>query len=125
MSQDLDRVTVPVHIASSDVPLHPAPAAAPARRRRGLAARSYTLTATDPVQQILPLNSGRVEAWVQPLTNPITIGNSKADAAAGGNAVATLPAAGNVPFPMNTTDPVWATAAVLPTTVSVWAIIED
>ena len=111
-----------VHIAGSDIPLahH-----APARKRRGLSTRSFTLNSTDPVQQILPLALNRCEALVQPLTNPVTLYSSKADAQAGGNAGITIPAAGSVPFPVNTTDPVWATAAVLPTTVSVWAIIEE
>lgn len=113
---------VRVHIAGSDLPLinH-----APVRKRKGVSIRSFTLSSSDPVQQILPLNNNRCEAWIVPLTNPITVYSSLADAKGGGNGGATLPAAGSVPFPMNTTDPVWATAAVLPTTVSVWAIIEE
>lgn len=112
-----------VHIVSSDVPLghHPEPR----RPRRGLSARSFVLTSNDPVQQILPLNTHRCEAWIQPLTNAITVYASRADAQAGGNGGITIPAGNTMPFPLHTTDPVWATAATLPTTVSVMAIIED
>jgi hypothetical protein len=113
---------VRVHIASSDVPMRSHEPAG--RIRRGLAGRSFTLTTTDPVQQILPLNINRCEGWVLPLTNDVTLYTSKADAQGGGNGGITVPAGGKVPFPVNTTDPVWATAAVLPTTVSAWAIIE-
>lgn len=125
MSYDDERVTVPVHIASSDVHLAAAAPPPAARKRRGLSVRSFTLTTSDPVQEILPQNLNRCEAWISPATNPITIGSSKADALGGGGGVATVPAAGNVPWPVNTTDGVWATAAVLPTTVSVLAIIEE
>lgn len=123
---DLDRVTVPVHIRSSDVHLGPpTERPAPQRKRKGASLRSFTLNANDPVQQILPLNLNRCEAWVQPITNAVTLYTSRADAQNAGNAGITIPAAGSLPFPVNTTDPVWATAAVLPTTVSVWAIIEE
>lgn len=113
---------VRVHISGSDLPLTEH---APARKRKGVSIRSFTLNSNDPVQQLLPLNLKRCEAWIIPLTNPITVYSSLADAKQGGNAGATLPAAGSVPFPVNTTDPVWATATTLPTTVSVWAIIEE
>jgi hypothetical protein len=111
-----------VHIAGSDLPLtdhRPAPT----RKRRGVSLRSFTLTANDPVQQILPLNTNRCEAWAQALTNPITVYGSRADAQAGTGGI-TIPATNTVPYPLNTTDPIWATAAILPTTVSVTAIIE-
>lgn len=124
--EDENRVVVPVHIRSSDVPFAaPAERPAPRRKRKGLSTRSFTLNANDPVQQILPLNLNRCEAWVQPLTNSVTLYSSKADAQSGGNAGITIPAAGSLAFPVNTTDPVWATAGTLPTTVSVWAIIEE
>lgn len=113
---------VRVHLSGSDIPLidHPDPNP----RRRGLSVRSFILTTNDPVQQILPLNVRRCQAWVQPATNPITIATSKANALAGGTAVGTIPATNTGPFPLHTTDEVWATAASLPTTVTVIAIIE-
>jgi hypothetical protein len=110
-----------VHIAGSSLPVDRPPATG---KRRGASLRSFTLTANDPVQPILPLNINRCEAWVQALTNPITVYTSLADAKAGGNGGVTIPATNTVPYPMNTTDQIWATAAILPTTVSVTAIIE-
>lgn len=93
--------------------------------RRALTARSFTLTAADPVQQILPEAFARTEAWVITQTNDITIASSKANCLAGGNAAATIPHSDTAPFPLNTTDAVWATAGTLPTTVSVVAILKD
>lgn len=119
MSEHLEAVKV--HIAGSDVPLtHPAPA----KPRRGVALRTFVLTSSDPVQQILPLNANRCEAYIQTTANDITLYSSKADAMAGGNAGITVPKANTMPYPLRTTDPVWATAAVLPTAVYVSAIIE-
>lgn len=122
MSTDYEPVHV--HVAN----LHEmATPPAPRRRRRALSTRSFTLTAADPVQEILPQADGRAEAWVIFTANDITIATSKADAQAGGGAVATLTHLDAVPFPVNTTDAVYATAAAatLPVTVSVVAIYEQ
>lgn len=96
----------------------------PPRRRRACTIRSYVLTVNDPVQEILPQSDARTAAYVQPFTNAIFIGHSKADAqagasAAGSNAAAQIPATNTVPYPLPTGDAVWAAASTLPTTLSV------
>jgi hypothetical protein len=119
--QLIDHTPVKVHLSSSDLPLAPTQK----RCRRGVSFRTVTLTTSDPVQQILPQNLNRVEAWAQAFTNAVTVYSSRADAQAAGGAGITLPVANTAPYPLNTTDAVWATASVLPTTISVTAIIED
>lgn len=115
-----------VHITGSDVLLgHQAPK----KRRRGVSLRSFVLTAADPIQQILPQAENRCEAWIQNVDTAgknFTIYASKADALAGGNSGVTVPKTNTTPYPVNTADPVWATAltADLPVTISVTAIIE-
>lgn len=111
-----------VHIVSSDVP-----AARPQakRKRKGITTRSFVLTAgADAIQPILPQSDSRCEAWITSMTNACLIGKSKGDCAAGGNACSTIPA-NAVPFPLNTTDELWATSGTLPTTISVIAIYEQ
>jgi len=79
-----------VHLTGSDVPMTQPPRPRP---RRGISTRTYTLTSDDPVQQILPLNARRCDAWIQPLATDITIGPSKADVISGGGGTARLPGA--------------------------------
>lgn len=110
-----------VHLAGSDIPIvHQQPG----KVRHGASLRTFTFTASDPVQQILPLHKNRCEANLQAFTNDVTVYTSRADAQAGGGGGVTIPATNTVPYPLNTTDEVWATAAVLPTRLSVSAIIE-
>lgn len=115
-----------VHIAGSDVPLanHP-----PARKSRHISLRTIVLTANDPIQQILPQNANRIEAYVQNVDTAaknFTIYASRADAGVGGNAGVTVPKSNTTPYPICATDGVWATAAAvdLPVAISVEAIIE-
>lgn len=117
---------VKVHIAGSDVPLT---SPQPKRPRRGASLRTFVLTAADPVQQILPQNANRCDAWVQCVdtaAKAFTLHQSSADAQSGGNAGVTVPPGNTSPYPIGTTDAVWATAATadLPVTISVSAIIE-
>jgi hypothetical protein len=113
---------VPVHVISAPVPK-------PRRCRRGVSLRTTTLTADDPVQQVLPLNLNRVAAYLQCTAAPaapFSLYGSLADAQ-GGRGGVTVPAASISPYPLHTTDAVWATAAAaaLPLTISVQAIIEE
>jgi len=115
-----------VHLSGSDLPL-----ITPERKRcrRGTSLRTFVLTANDPVQQILPQNTNRIEAYIQCVDDPavaFSIHDSLADAQAGGNAGVTVPAANTGPYPLHTNDAVWATAAGpdLPVTVSISAVIE-
>lgn len=114
---------VRVHLIRSDIPMGHVPEPAP--RRRGVSIRTITLTQGSPVQQILPQAHHRCEAYVQAATNPITIGSSLADVTAGGNAVGTIPATNTAPFPLCTTDAVWATASSFPTSITVVQILEE
>jgi hypothetical protein len=123
MTESVEAVRV--HISGSDVPLTHQP---PARMRRAASLTSFTLTSSDPVQQILPLNLNRCEAWVYNNSSKnVLLYTSLADAKAGGRGI-TLSAAATVPFPLHTTDPIWATAASADLSaspaLSVWAIIE-
>jgi hypothetical protein len=101
----------------------------PKRCRRGVSLRTFTLTAADPVQQVLPINLNRCAAYLQ-CTNAVavafTLHTSLADAQAANGGV-TVPAANTSPYPLHTTDAIWATAAdVDPSvTISVQAIIEE
>jgi len=111
---------VKVHITGSDVSL--GGRVPSGRKRRGLSARSFTLTAADPVQEILPQSDNRREAVITSTNNACTIGASKGDAQNGGNSAATIPSGITTPYPVNTTDAVWASAGTLPATISVIAI---
>lgn len=124
MSVETAVEAVKVHISGSDVPFS---RPEPRRRRRGVALRTFTLTSNDPVQQILPLNSNRCEAWVQNVdtaAKDFTLHESLANAQAGIGV--TVPKGNTGPYPLATTDAVWATAADadLPVTISVSAVME-
>lgn len=124
MSEHVEPVKV--HVAGSDVPMgHQEPK----KRRHGVSLRTFTLTSADAVQQILPLNINRCEAWIQNVdtaTKNFTVYSSKADALSGGGSGITVPKTNTAPYPLHTTDSVWATAAQadLPVSISVVAIIE-
>lgn len=113
---------IPVHLTGSDVPLGQA---APRRKRRSFVTRTFTLNATDPAQELLPQSDSRAEAWITYSTNVVLLGASRADVLAAGGQCAQLPVADAVPFPVNTTDALWAGAATLPTTISVFAVYEQ
>lgn len=112
-----------VHITGSDIPLGSAPPAK--RKRRAVSTRSFTLTSNDPVQEILPQSDSRSEASITFTNNQCTIGSSQSDAKNGGNSAANIPANITAPYPVNTTDSVWASAGTLPATISVVAIYEQ
>ena len=117
---------VKVHISGSDLPLA---RPEPKKYRRGVSLRTFVLTTADPIQQILPQNANRCEAWVQNVdttAKTFTLYTSLGDAKAAGNGGVTVPKTNTAAYPMCTTDAVWATAATvdLPVTVSVSAIIE-
>ena len=122
---DIPPVHVIAHIASSDVP-----AVKPRRTRRALRTNTYTLTAAQPTQVLLPQADTRTEAWVTAATEAsppvIYISTSQAGAAAQGGGAAQIVGSDTTPVPINTTDQVWASAATgFPVTVSVWAIYEE
>lgn len=126
MTEETALEAVKVHIAGSDLPLT---RPEPRRRRRGASLRTFVLTAADPIQQVLPQNTNRCEALIQCVNataKAITLHQSASDAQAGGNAGITIPAGNTGPYPLATTDAVWATAATadLPVTISVSSVIE-
>lgn len=102
MSDDNQQHKLPVHIASSDVPIGAAPAA-PARWRTSFG--TYVLTADDPAQCILPEDARRVSALVQAIDNDIVIGPSKGAVAAPVNTVANVPQPNGAYIPKANTAP--------------------
>lgn len=123
-----DYPPIHVHIASSDVP----DGGGPRRRcRRALRTNTYTLTAAQPVQPILPQADSRVEAWITSAiaaSSPpvVFISTSQAGAAAQGGGAAQINGTDTMPFPCNTTDQVWLSAATgFPVTVSVVSVYEE
>ncbi|HEV2244908.1 MAG TPA: hypothetical protein VGR98_27990 [Streptosporangiaceae bacterium] len=117
---------IKVHIASSDVPMA---AAAPRRTRKALRTNTYTLTAAQATQRLLPRSATRLEAWVTSATEAtppvIYIAPNQADAASQAGGAAQVIGTETTPVPLNTTDEVWVSAATgYPVTVSVWAIYE-
>jgi hypothetical protein len=120
--------SVPVHIASSDIQL--TPAAPGCRRRRALKTRTYTLTAASPVDMVLPQADTRTEAWITSAVGAsppvIFISPTQAGAQAQAGGAAQINGTDTTPFPVNTTDQVWISAAAgFPVTVSVVAIYEE
>jgi len=118
--------SVPVHLASSDVELGtPGP-----RRRRALKTNTYTLTAANQTQRVLPDADNRTEAWITSAvgaTPPVVfIAPNQADAASQAGGAAQVSGTDTTPFPVNTTDPLWISAATgFPVTVSVVAIYDE
>ena len=123
-----DIESIPMHITGSDVPLSGGKSK---RCRRALRCNTYTLTAAQPVQPVLPQADTRVEAWITSAiaaSSPpvIYMATSQAGAAAQGGGSAQINGADTTPFPVNTTDQVWLSAATgFPVSVSVVAIYEE
>jgi hypothetical protein len=121
---------ISVHITGSDIPLAGAPRKK--RCRRAFKANTFTLTAANPVQRIFPQADTRVEGWITSAiaaANPpvIYIAGSQSDAQSLGGGAAQVNGTDTAPFPVNTTDAVWASAAAasLPVTISAVAIYEE
>lgn len=118
---------VPVHVSNAAdlVPVT-------RTRRKAVRTRTIVLTATDPVQDLLPQSEGRCEAWVfQCGDNDIVISHSGTQAKATANTVATLPNPSGTlvvktflsPVPVPSNDRTWVTAQAFPTRVSVLEVI--
>lgn len=126
--QDTTEIrTLPVHIKGSDIPLGSGP---PKRKRRALRTNTYTLTAANPVQQILPQADTRTEAWMTSATEAsppvLYLSSSQSGAQAAGGGAAQVIGSDTAPVPVNTTDAAWVYAATgYPVTVSVWAIYTE
>lgn len=109
------------------------------RKRRSMVVRTFTLTAGGSgvgggtqTQQILPHSTSRVDAWITAAiaaSSPpnIFVAKSEADAQQQSGAAAIVVGLDTAPFPINTTDEVWVSAATasLPVTVSVLAYYEQ
>lgn len=127
MSVITDMDLIPVHIASSDVPIG---SGGRRRVRRALRTNTYTLTAANATQAVLPQADNRVEAWITSAVGAsppvIFISTSQAGAQAQSGGAAQVNGTDTTPFPVNTTDQVWISAASgFPVTVSVVAIYEE
>jgi len=83
---------VRVHLVNADIPMYEHSDVR--LRRRGLVTRTVTLTSDNPIQQVLPLNARRCEAWIQPLDADVLVGQDPADVRAGGGGCARLPGPG-------------------------------
>lgn len=122
-----DLIPIPVHVASSSVPL----GGGRRRCRRALRTNTYTLTAAAPYAPVLPQADTRTEAWITAAiaaaTPPVIfMSTSQAGAAAQGGGAAQINGTDTTPFPVNTTDQVWISAAAgFPVIVSVVAIYEE
>jgi hypothetical protein len=119
--------TLPVHLKGSDIPLGGGPAK---RKRRALRTNTWTLTAANPVQQVLPQADTRTEAWITAATEvspPVLyMSTSQAGAQAAAGGAAQVVGTDTSPFPVNTTDAVWVYAATgYPVTVSAVAIYDE
>jgi hypothetical protein len=126
VSDDYDPVRM--HLVSTDVDL----GQAPGPKRKALKTNTFTLTAANPVQRVMPRSDNRLEAWVTSAiaaSSPpvIYIAASQADANALGGGAAQVSGLDTSPFPVNTTDEVWisAAAASLPCVVSVVATYDE
>lgn len=123
-----DVQSIPVHMTGSDIPLG---TGSVKRCRRAIRCNTYTLTSSNPTQIALPQADNRVEAWITSAvaasSPPIVfIAASQAGAAAQGGGSAQINGTDTAPFPVNTTDQLWISAATgFPVTVSVVAIYEE
>lgn len=124
---DAPTNTIPVHIVSSAIKQ----GCGCKRKRRAAQFRTFILNANNPTQAILPPSTTRVEAWI---TAPdgatavtLYIGNSEADAQQQSGASCPVPINQSVPFPLHTTDAVWASApnSELPVTFGIAAYYEQ
>lgn len=124
---DAEISVIPVHIASSDVKQ----GCGCKRKRKSASFHTFILTANNPTQQILPPSTRRAEAWI---TAPdgataVTLFVSSTEAGAQQQSADSCPVPINqsVPFPLNTTDAVWASVATgsLPCTFGVAAYYEQ
>lgn len=127
MTTETDYQPIHVHVASSDVQLG---GGKPKRCRRALKTNTFTLTALQPTQCVLPQSDSRVEAYITSATEAtppvIYIAPSQAGANGQGGGAAQIIGSDTTPVPVNTTDQVWVSAATgFPVTVSVWAIYEE
>ncbi len=122
---------VPVHLASIGDNVGIGPPSSPRPRRRRMRPNTYTLTATNPTQRVFPPSDNRVEGWITAAvaasSPPIVfISTSQAGAAAQAGGAAQINGTDTTPFPVNTTDEVWISAASgFPVTVSVIAIYDE
>jgi hypothetical protein len=118
---------IPVHVKSSDVDL----GGTPPRKRRALRTNTYTLTSANPTQQCFPKADTRLEGWITAAiaaSSPpvVFIAPSQAGANAQGGGAAQINGLDTAPFPVNTTDAVWISAATgYPVTVSTVSIYEE
>lgn len=120
--QAVNDLPVSVHIASASASLRLG-AALPARpRQRAVTLRTIQLTQASQAWPVLSRDLARAGAWVQALTQDVTLARSRAEAETGEGY--TLPHANTAPTPLDTTDEVWAYAAAVPAQLSVLTITE-
>jgi len=81
---------IPIHVASVAAeldymrsPSSPAPSSSPARTSTRAVYRTVTLTALDPVQEIMAASDERVIAWLVVIDADVVLADNKSDAAAG------------------------------------------
>lgn len=112
MSGSIEAVRV--HLAGSDVPLGTARGP---RRKPVMITHTVYLTANTPVAVVFGRDDSRRVAYVQALTNDVTLCTSQSNAAAGEGAI--LPHANTAPTPVEGVNQLWAYAGTTPAQVSV------
>lgn len=120
MSSELEPVRV--HVASADVQLGQAPAAA-----AELVAVPHTvsITSDDPARQLCQPNPGRKFIGIFPFTNAVVLSRSKGDAQAPGNLASSITAPNGAMIPsgvytwFESTNELWVSTGTYPTLVSV------
>ena len=115
-----------VHIASSDVPLASAPASSP-RRRRAATCRTFTIISANPVVPLFAEDLSRRGLMVQAVgTNDVILCQSKAQAQAAQSTAdpegTLIPHTNTAPWPVPTTDQLWATAITFPALLAVTVV---
>jgi hypothetical protein len=94
------------------------------RKRKAARTNTFTLMTGNLTQQMLPQANNRLAARITATSGAAYISTSQAGAAAQGGGTAQIPASITVPYPVDTTDAIWVSAAN-GVTVSVLAIYEE
>lgn len=94
------------------------------RSRKPAKTNTFTLVTGNLTQMMLPQADTRIEAYITATSGAAFISTSQAGAAAQAGGATQIPANITVPYPVNTTDQMWVSAAN-GVTVSVLAIYEE
>ncbi len=130
MTSDPEMTPIPVRLHPDDLDALIRGSSGKIRKRRALRTNTYTLTAANPTQPVLPQANNRLEAYITSAVGAsppvVFMAPTQAGANAQGGGSAEINGTDTMPFPVNTTDQIWISAATgFPVTVSVVAIYEE